>query len=290
VGRQGTSTSRPLLGAHQSIAGGLYRALERGCEVGCEAVQLFTHSARQWTMRALGEDDVRAFAAARAASGVRAVLAHDSYLLNPAAPDETLRARTARDLIAELERCERLGIAWLVCHPGAHGGAGPEAGLRTAARTLDEVLTACRGFRARIALENTAGQGTQIGWRFADLGRLCGDTRDGERLRVCLDTQHAFAAGYDLRTAPGYAAAMAELDAAVGPGRVVALHLNDAQRGLGARVDRHEHIGAGALGLRAFRRVLRDARFRGLPMCIETPKGDDLAEDRRNLATLRRLL
>jgi deoxyribonuclease IV len=279
----------PLLGAHQSIAGGLHRALERGRDAGCETVQLFTHSARQWAMRPIAEDEVRAFGAARAATGIRVVLAHDSYLLNPAALDPTLRARTVRDLVTEIERCERLDIAWLVCHPGAHGGAGEEAGLRSAARTLGEVLAACRGFRAGIALENTAGQGTQIGWRFEHLGRLVADTPDGARLGVCLDTQHAFAAGYDLRTSRGYAAAMDALDAAVG-GRVVALHLNDARRELGARVDRHEHIGAGALGLAAFRRVLRDRRFRGLPMCIETPKGDDLAEDRRNLAALRALL
>src|SRR5206468_207946 len=211
--------SGPLLGAHQSIAGGLHRALERGRALGCQAVQIFTRSARQWALRPLAEDEVRAFAAARAATGIRALLAHDSYLPNSAAPVESLRERSVRELIAELERCERLGIPYLVAHPGAHCGAGEDAGLRTAARSLGEVLEACRGCTATIALENTAGQGTQ----------------------------------------------------------------------LGGRLDRHEHIGRGALGLGAFRRLLRDRRFRGLPMCIETPKGADLAEDRLNLAVLRRL-
>ena len=252
-------------------------------------MQLFTRSARQWALRPLAEDEVRAFAAARAATGIRALLAHDSYLPNPAAPVASLRARSVRELIAELERCERLGIPYLVAHPGAHCGAGEDAGLRTAARSLGEVLEACRGFTATIALENTAGQGTQIGWRFEQLGRLCAETRGGERLRVCLDTEHAFAAGYDLRSAAGYAAALAELDANLGIDRIVAFHLNDAKCALGGRLDRHEHIGRGGLGLGAFRRLLRDRRFAGLPMCIETPKGADLAEDRRNLAVLRSL-
>ena len=252
-------------------------------------MQIFTRSARQWALRPLAEDEVRAFAAARAATGLPALLAHDSYLPNLAAPVESLRARSVRELVAELERCERLGIPYLVAHPGAHCGAGEDAGLRTAARSLGEVLEACRGFTATIALENTPGQGTQIGWRFEQLGRLCAEAHRGERLRVCLDTEHAFAAGYDLRSAAGYAAALAELDASMGIDRIVAFHLNDAKCGLGGRVDRHEHIGRGALGLGAFRRLLRDRRFRGLPMCIETPKGDGLAEDRRNLAVLRSL-
>jgi deoxyribonuclease-4 len=279
----------PLLGAHQSIAGGLHRALERGREAGCEAVQIFTRSARQWASRPIAEDEVRAFAAAREATGIRALLAHDSYLYNPAAPDEALRQRSVRELIAELERCEQLGIPYLVAHPGAHCGAGEDAGLRAAVRSLGEVLGACRGFAATLALENTAGQGTQIGWRFEQLGRLCAETREGDRLRLCLDTEHAFAAGYDLRSAAGYGGAMAALEAAVGIGRLVAFHLNDAKCGLGGRLDRHEHIGRGGLGLRAFRRLVRDRRFHGLPMCIETPKGPDLAEDRQNLAVLRGL-
>jgi len=253
-------------------------------------VQLFTRSARQWASRPLAEESVQAFQATRAATGIRGLLAHDSYLFNVAALDVALRDRSVRELIGELERCERLGIPYLVTHPGAHCGAGEDAGLATAARALGEVLVACRGFRATLALENTAGQGTQIGYRFAHLGRLAAETRDGDRLRVCLDTQHAFAAGYDLRSRAGYARAMDELDAEVGIRKLVAFHLNDAKRELGVRVDRHEHIGRGTMGLDAFRRLVRDPRFRGLPMCIETPKGDDLAEDRENLAVLRSLL
>ena len=283
----------PLLGAHQSVAGGLYRALERGREAGCEAIQVFTRSSRQWAARPLGEDDVRAFTAARAATGIRAVFAHDCYLFNLASPDETLRRRSVRELIDELERCARLGIPYLVTHPGAHCGPGEAAGLAAAARSLGEVLAACRGYPATVALENTAGQGTQIGARFAGLERLLSDTRDGDRLRLCLDTQHAFAAGYDLRADVGYEAMVAELDATVGLERLVAFHLNDAKKGLGSRVDRHEHIGRGHLGRAAFRRLLCDPRFRDLPMCLETPKSadpDDHRDDRRNLGVLRRLL
>jgi len=281
--------SGPLLGAHQSIAGGLHRALERGRTAGCDAVQIFTRSARQWASRPIADDAARAFAEARAATGIGALLAHDSYLYNVAAPVEALRRRSIRELIAELERCEQLGIPYLVTHPGADCGAGEDAGLRTAARALGEVLAACRGFTATIALENAAGQGTQIGWRFEQLGRLCAETPDGDRLRLCLDTEHAFAAGYDLRTSAGYDETMAALDAAAGLYRLVAFHLNDAKCELGGRLDRHEHIGAGRLGAGAFRRLLRDRRFHGLPMCIETPKGPDLTEDVRNLALLRSL-
>src|SRR5438046_164828 len=172
---------------------------------------------------------------------------------------------------------------------GSHGAAWPvaiPARRRAPARSSARISRSQAG---SIALENTAGQGTQIGWRFAQLGRLAAEARGGERLRVCLDTEHAFAAGYDLRSAAGYAAAFAELDASLGIDRIVAFHLNDAKCALGGRLDRHEHIGRGALGLGAFRRLLRDRRFRGLPMCIETPKGADLAEDRLNLAELRRL-
>src|SRR2546427_2581318 len=238
----------PLLGAQQSIAGGLHRALERGRHAGCEAVQLFTRSSRQWAARPLGEDEVRAFAAARAANGIRAVLAHDCYLFNLASPDETLRRRSTQALIDELERCARLGIAYLVTHPGAHCGAGEVAGLETAARSLGEVLASCRGYPATIALENTAGQGTQIGCRFDQLARLLAEAPEGERLRVCIETQHAFAAGYDFRTRAGYTATVAALERTVGLERVVAFHLNDARKGLGSRVDRHEHIGRGLLG------------------------------------------
>ena len=284
------TASGPLLGAHQSIAGGLHCALERARTAGCEAVQIFTRSARQWASRPLPEGEVRAFVAARLASGIRAVLAHDCYLFNLAAPVAALRERSVRELIAELERCERLGIPYLVTHPGAHCGAGEDEGVRLATRSLGEVLAACRGFSATIALENTAGQGTQLGWRFEQLARLCAETRDGDRLRLCLDTEHAFAAGHELRSAAGYAAMIDLLGATVGLGRVVAFHLNDARCELGGRLDRHEHIGRGRLGLAAFRRLLRDPRFAGLPMCIETPKGRDLAEDRRNLAVLRSLL
>ena len=258
--------------------------------MGCEAVQIFTRSSRQWAARPLAEEDVRAFAAARRATAIDALLAHDCYLFNLAAPVTALRERSVREMVLELERCERLGIPYLVAHPGAHCGAGEDEGLRAAARSLGEVLAACRGFRSTVALENTAGQGTQIGWRFEHLGRLCDASRDGDRLRVCLDTQHTFAAGYNLRSPAGYRDAIAALDRAVGVGRVVAFHLNDSKCGLGGRVDRHEHIGRGRLGRGAFRRLLRDPRFRGLPMCIETPKGDDLAEDRRNLRVLRSLL
>jgi deoxyribonuclease IV len=269
----------PLLGAHMSIAGGVQQALYRAQQAGCEAVQIFTKTSRQWQGKPLTEEDMAVFREAQQATGMTTVVAHASYLLNLAAADRTLWEKSLHACIDEMERCEALAIPLLVAHPGAHVGAGAEAGLTNIARAIDAVHTACAGFRTRITLEITAGQGTCLGYRFAHMRAILERVRDSERLRFCFDTQHAFAAGYDLRTAEGYARTFAEFDALIGLQRLGVFHLNDAKQGLGSRVDRHAHIGAGCLGAEPFRRVMQDRRFWGLPMCLETPKSQDLHED-----------
>ncbi len=278
------------LGAHESIAGGLHRAFDRALSVGCETVQVFVKSNRSWAVKPLTEEEVARFKAKAADTGIHPVVGHTSYLLNLASPDENLWQRSLDTLIVELERCETLGIPCLVLHPGSHVGTGEEAGLARVAEALGRVHAATEGFRARILLETTAGQGTNLGYRFEHLAWLLENTPQGERLGVCLDTCHIFAAGYELRTAEGYAATMAAFARIVGLDRLGAVHLNDSKGGLGSKKDRHEHIGQGRIGLEGFRLVLNDPRLAHLPGLLETPKSDDLHEDRENLAVLRSLV
>ncbi len=280
---------RPLLGAHMSIAGGVAEALSRAMSVGCECLQIFTKTTRQWAAKPYTKEEVAAFREKLAASPLKIVIAHDSYLINLGAPGDMLRKRSIAGFIDEIERCEQLGVPYLVTHPGAHVGSGEEAGIATIAASIDEAHKACPGYRTRVALEITAGQGSNLGYRFDQMGRIFDAVKENQRLSLCFDTEHAFAAGYDLRTDEGYERTFVELDEQVGLDRVVAFHLNDSVKPFHSRVDRHEHIGKGHIGLDAFRRLLNDARFAGIPMCLETPKGPDLKEDLENLATLRSL-
>jgi deoxyribonuclease-4 len=280
---------RDLIGAHVSIAGGLHRAMERGAELGCGAVQIFLKNQRQWAAAPLTDSDARAFRAARRRAGIAVVFAHASYLLNLAAAGPAQRAQAVDAFTDELERAEALGLACVVIHPGSHGGDGLEAGLDRVTAALDECTRRTPGYRVRVALENTAGAGHTIGRTFADLGALLGRAARPERLGVCIDTCHLFAAGYDVRRGAGWDQAIAECAECIGPRRVLAFHLNDSRAGLGSGLDRHEHIGRGALGLGPFRRLLNDARFARVPKVIETPKAPEPLADRRNLATLRRL-
>jgi deoxyribonuclease IV len=280
----------PLLGAHMSIAGGVGNALLEGRKVNCAAVQIFTRSSRQWAAKPYAKEEIERFKLNRKDTGISTVIAHDSYLLNLGSPDETLRGRSIAAFIDELERCEILGVSNLVAHPGAHLGAGELQGIKTIARSLDEVHTACPGYKAKITLEITAGQGSCLGFRFEQIGAIIDATKHGERLRVCFDTAHAFAAGYDIRSQEGYERTFSEFDAAIGIKQLAAFHLNDSKKELNSRVDRHEHIGKGYIGVQAFRRLMNDRRFWGLPMCLETPKGPNLKEDRMNLKLLRSLI
>ncbi|MFQ5594019.1 MAG: deoxyribonuclease IV [Anaerolineae bacterium] len=278
------------LGAHESIAGGLDRAFARAQQVGCDAVQIFVKSNRQWKARPLTDEDVQRFRERQAETRIEPAVAHTAYLLNLASPKEDLWTRSRDALLVELERCERLGIPGLVLHPGSHTGSGEEAGLARVAQALGEVHARTPGFKSRILLETMAGQGTNLGYRFEQLAWLLANTPQGERLGTCFDTCHVFAAGYELRTPQGYAETMQQFDEIVGLDTLGVLHLNDSQADLGSRKDRHAHIGEGVLGLEAFRLVVNDPRLQHLAGLLETPKEDDLQEDRENLERLRSLV
>ena len=280
----------PLLGAHMSIAGGVGNAFLEGKKVDCAAIQIFTKSSRQWAAKPYTKEEIAQFHANRKETGIASVVAHDSYLLNLGSPDPVLRQRSVAAFIDELERCEVLGVTNLIAHPGAHVGAGELEGIRTIAKSLDEVHKACPGYRAKITLEITAGQGSNLGYRFDQIGSMIDATKESDRLRVCFDTEHAFAAGYDIRTKEGYERTFSEFDEAIGLKVLAAFHLNDSKKEFHSRVDRHEHIGKGFIGVEAFRLLMNDKRFWGLPMCLETPKGPDLKEDRENLTLLRSLI
>ena len=277
------------LGAHESIAGGLHRAFDRAQSVGCDSVQIFVKSNRSWAVKPLADEAIARFKAKAQETGIHPVVAHTSYLLNLATHDQALWMKSRDTLIVELTRCETLHIPYLVLHPGAHVGAGEAAGLARVAQALGQVHASTPGFCTQILLEITAGQGTSLGYCFEHLAWLMEHTPEGERLGVCLDTCHAFAAGYELRTLEGYTATMEDFDRIIGLERLQALHLNDCKGDLGSHKDRHAHIGQGHIGLDGFRHLVNDPRLAGLPGLLETPKSDDLHEDRENLALLRSL-
>lgn len=277
------------LGAHMSIAGGVSQALQRGYSIGCEAVQIFTRNQRQWQAPPPEPNEIERFRLKQTETGIQPVVAHDSYLINLASPDEVTWQKSLRAFIAELEHCEALSIPCLIIHPGSHLGSGEEAGLRRIAEALNRAHAATPGFGVVTLLEITAGQGTNLGYRFQQLAAIREMIKRPERVAVCFDTCHAFAAGYDLRTPEAYAATMAEFDRILGLDLLRCFHLNDSKKGLESRVDRHEHIGRGLLGLEPFRLLLNDPRFAHLPGLLETPKGPDMREDVENLRILRGL-
>jgi len=276
-----------LLGAHVPVSGGLENAPGHGRTIEAEAIQIFTRNQMQWKARPIAEDEARAFRTALAGSGVRAVMAHGSYLINLAALDPAMRTKGRDAFVADMERCHALGVPHLVFHPGAHVGAGIDAGLAAVADSLDDILARTDGLAVMPLLEVTAGQGSCLGHRFEELAQILDRVRAPERLGICLDTCHLFAAGYDIATPEGYQETFAALGRAVGFEKVKAFHLNDAKKGLGSRLDRHARIGEGTIGLETFRRLLGDPRFEGRPMVVETP--GPLAEWKKEIALLRSL-
>jgi len=279
----------PPLGAHVSAAGGAAAAIARGVALGCTALQIFVKSPSQWRSRPLAEAESRAFREARAASPIGPVVAHAAYLINlAAAPGETLeRSRAA--LADELARGAALGLDALVLHPGSHLGAGVETGVARVAASLDAVLAEAPEEAPRLLLEVTAGQGSALGARLDELERIVALAASGERIGVCLDTCHLFAAGYPIDEEAGHEALLADLDRRLGLARLGAIHLNDSVGPRGARRDRHANVGEGRIGTETFRRFLLDSRLRRVPMLLETPLGDDGEGHARDLATLRRL-
>jgi deoxyribonuclease-4 len=276
-----------LLGAHVPVTGGLSNAPANGDAVGAQAIQIFTRNQMQWRCRPLSDEECAAFRDARARSGVREVLVHGSYLVNLAGPPGDFLSKSKECFLTEMDRCHRLGIRHLVFHPGAHMGAGEAEGLRRLAGSLDEILAQTRGLDVMPLLEVTAGQGSCVGHRFEHLAEVFARVKEPERLGVCLDTCHLYAAGYDIARPKGYEAALASFDRLVGRSKLRAIHLNDSKRELGSRVDRHARAGQGLLGLPTFQRILNDARLQGIPMVVETP--GPLAEWKKEIHLLKGL-
>lgn len=282
------STQR--FGAHMSTAGGLHLAFELAHSAGCDCLQIFVKNQRQWVAKPMDDASISAFVGAWKQSQIAPIVAHAAYLINLGAPEGENRQKSIRATIDELERCEALGLLGLVLHPGAHIGAGVDEGIRRIAAGLDEVHKATAGFRTKVLLENTAGQGSTIGSKPSELRGIVDGVKEPERLGACIDTCHLFAAGYDLRNAGKYDEMMAELDSTIGLSRIACLHVNDSKAGLGSRLDRHEHIGEGQIGQAGFVRLLNDPRLAHIPRILETDKGDDgrsVELDMKNLATLR---
>jgi deoxyribonuclease IV len=285
-----TDPQNQPLGAHMSIAGGLHLAVERIMSLEGTAMQIFTKNHRQWNARPLSRQEIDLFKNGCEIWGGHPIGAHDTYLINLAAPDPTIREKSIAAFADELERCEALSVPFLITHPGSSLEDGKDRGLETFVASMDKAIENSRTEAALILLENTAGQGTNLGADFEQLAWIIGASRHPARLGVCFDTCHAFGAGYELRTEQGYAETFERFDGTIGLSRLKFFHLNDTKNVLGSRKDRHEHIGQGHLGLEPFRMLLNDPRFVSIPKVLETPKEKDMAEDRENLRVLRSLI
>jgi deoxyribonuclease-4 len=284
-----SSQSAILLGAHMSIRGGASMAIERARSIRCTAMQIFVKNNMQWFARPLRPEEIRAFLDHLQRGELLSIFGHANYLINLAATNPQFHANSIRALSEELTRADQLELPFLVLHPGAHLGAGEEVGLEKIIASIDEVFRKIPHVKTKIALETTAGQGSCVGHRFEHLAFIIANVREPERVCVCLDTAHLFAAGYDISSEHSTRNTLREFDRVIGLDRLVAIHLNDSKTACGSRVDRHEHIGKGRIGLDAFRFIMRRRRFRKIPKVLETPKGKDLREDVINLKTLRGL-
>ena len=285
----GRTRRQDMLGAHMSIAGGTPEAIDRARRARCNVLQVFVKNNNRWVGKTLTAEEAEEFRRRREASSLRDVVAHTSYLINLAAGPGEVRDRSIVSFLDEAARCTMLGIDALVVHPGCHNGAGEVAGVKRAAEAIDEICARAGETAVTVTLEATAGQGTSIGYRFEHLRDVIAQCRRPERVKICLDTCHLFAAGFDLRNEEGYQETLASLERTVGLEKLRAIHCNDSKRELGSRVDRHHHIGMGQMGLQAFAFLLNDERLKHVPKILETPKGKDLKEDRRNLRVLRSL-
>ncbi|ACH37387.1 endodeoxyribonuclease IV [Citrifermentans bemidjiense Bem] len=279
-----------LLGAHVSIAGGIHNAVDRGVSSGCGVIQIFTQNSNQWKGKAVSPADAQLFRDKLTASGLSHVVSHDIYLINLAAAPGEVKDKSLIAFKEEMQRCAALGIDKIVMHPGSHTGDGEETGIRRICEAFDQLFAEVPEFTGKVLLENTAGQGTNLGYRFDHLKSIIEGSSYPTRFGVCFDTCHAFASGYPIADRDGYRRTFDEFDSALGIDKLMAFHLNDSKKGLGCKVDRHEHIGAGALGLEPFRFILNDPHFKLVPKFIETPKGDADEMDVVNLKLLRSLV
>ena len=279
-----------LIGAHVSISGGVHAAFERGTQVGCTTMQVFTKNNNQWSGRAFTAEDIQNYKMAEAKSSIAPVVAHAAYLINLCAANRATLKKSRAALADELLRCEVLGIRGLIFHPGSHVGAGEEEGIKRIAESINAVHDQTGVLHTLTTLETTAGQGSAIGYRFEHLRQIIDLVQAKDRMAVCLDTCHLFAAGYAIHTETGWEETMRSLDAIIGLDRVLAVHVNDSKKEFGSRVDRHDHVGKGFIGKEGFRFLMNDPRFLRIPKIIETPKSEDMHEDVENLNVLKSLV
>jgi deoxyribonuclease-4 len=278
-----------LFGAHMSIAGGFEQAIFRGAAAKCDVVQIFTKNNNRWQAKKIQPAEIENFKKAQKETGVRCIAAHTAYLINCASPDNMLYSKSVEALIVEAQRAEQLEIPMLVLHPGAHIGSGLKQGAARIVQAIRTVLKRTKGYNVRIILETTSGQGSSIGHSFEELALILRNIKDRKRIGICFDTCHAFAAGYDLRDKKTYRQIFTEFDTIIGIEYLKMFHINDSKKGLGSHIDRHAHIGKGFIGKAGFQNLVTDRRFSAIPMILETPKGNDLKEDKQNLKILREL-
>jgi deoxyribonuclease IV len=253
-------------------------------------MQIFSKNNNRWDSKPLDENEIKAFKSKLAGSGIKFVVVHDSYLINFCSSGKELLVKSRKAFINELERCELLGIPFLNFHPGAHGGMGEDWGVELIADSLNMIHDSTKDFRVGSMLELTAGQGTAIGYSFEQIRKIIDLVERKDRMSVCIDTAHIFAAGYDIRDKRNYSKVMKEFDDIIGFGYLKCFHMNDSRKELGSRVDRHEHIGKGFIGRKGFANIMNDKRIAHVPKILETPKGKEQLEDIRNLKILRSLI
>ena len=280
----------PLLGSHVPTIGGVAKAIDRAIEIGCTAMQIFVKNNMQWFAKPLSPEEVVAFTSHPQRSELREVVAHAGYLINLGVEGTENHEKSLRSLSDEILRCEQLGIRSLVLHPGSHLGKGVESGIACVVRNLDRLHAEHPDAKVRITLEITAGQGSCLGSSFGEIAQIISSCRDPERLEVCFDTAHAFAAGYDLSAPGGAKTVFAEFDRSIGFARLSVLHINESKSALGSHVDRHDNLGRGRIGLDAFRWIMTEPAMERIPKLLETPKGKDLAEDVTAMELLRSFL
>jgi deoxyribonuclease-4 len=276
-----------FLGAHVSTSGGVDKAPANGARIGCEAIQVFTKNQRQWKAKSLSKPEIENYRGEIEKSPIQLAVSHDSYLINLASPEDNILKRSREAFDDEVERCEQLGVPYLIFHPGSHVGSGEKVGLKQIAENINDTLDKKPRYKTQLLLETTAGQGTNLGYRFEQLAEILEFIKEKDRVGICVDSCHIFAAGYEIRTADAYRSTLKQLEEVIGLRKLRAFHLNDSKTPLGSRVDRHEHIGQGHIGIEAFRLIVNDERFQGLPMVIETPGEEE--DFVRNLKVLKKL-
>lgn len=279
-----------LLGAHTSIAGGVSKSVPLAEKLGFTAIQIFTKNNNRWAAKPLEESEIIKFKTSLESSNIKFVVSHDSYLINLCAKDESNLEKSRNAFIDELERCETLGIKHLNFHPGAHLGQGEDNGIKLIAESLNLAHQKTKGFEVSSMLEFTAGQGTNLGYRLEHIAKIIELVDDSERMTVCIDTAHIFAAGYNIKDESQYDKVIKDFNDIIGLDRLQCFHLNDSKKELGSRVDRHENIGKGFIGLEGFRNIMNDSRLTHIPKILETPKGKEQLEDIENLTVLRSLI